>query len=53
MIKLKDLLTEVGKDGTVWIGNETYPAHTQTALHWMRRQYIPLTPKVVEKIVFI
>jgi len=51
MIKLKDLLTEIGKDGTVWIGNETYPAHTQTALHWMRRQYIPLTPKVVEKIV--
>ena len=49
MIKLKDLLME--KDGTVWIGNETYPAHTQTALHWMRRQYIPLTPKVVEKIV--
>ena len=49
MIKLKDLLTE--KDGTVWIGNETYPAHTQTALNWMRRQYIPLTPKVVEKIV--
>ena len=51
MIKLKDLLTEIGKDGTVWIGNETYPAHTQTALNWMRRQYIPLTPKVVEKIV--
>ena len=49
MIKLKDLLTE--KDGTVWIGNETYPAHTQTALHWMRQKYIPLSPKVVEKIV--
>ena len=49
MIKLKDLLLE--KDGTVWIGNETYPAHTQTALNWMRRQYIPLTPKVVEKVV--
>ena len=49
MIKLKDLLTE--KDGTVWIGNETYPAHTQTALNWMRQKYIPLTPKVVEKIV--
>ena len=49
MIKLKDLLLE--KDGTVWIGNETYPAHTQTALQWMRRQYIPLTPKVVESIV--
>ncbi len=39
------------KDGTVWIGNETYPAHTQTALNWMRRQYIPLTPKVIESIV--
>ena len=49
MIKLKDLLTE--KDGTVWIGNETYPAHTRTALHWMRQKYIPLSPKVVEKIV--
>ena len=49
MIKLKDLLLE--KDGTVWIGNETYPAHTQTALNWMRRQYIPLTPKVVERVV--
>ena len=49
MIKLKDLLME--KDGTVWIGNETYPAHTQTALNWMRRQYIPLTPKVIESIV--
>ena len=49
MIKLKNLLTEL--DGTVWIGNETYPAHTKTALQWMRQQYIPLTPKVVEKIV--
>ena len=49
MIKLKDLLLE--KDGTVWIDNQTYPAHTQTALDWMRRQYIPLTPKVVEKVV--
>ena len=49
MIKLKDLLME--KDGTVWIGNETYPAHTRTALHWMRQKYIPLSPKVVEKIV--
>ena len=49
MIKLKDLLTE--KDGTVWIGNETYPAHTRTALHWMRQKYIPLSPMVVEKIV--
>ena len=49
MIKLKDLLLE--KDGTVWIGNETYPAHTQTALHWIRRKHIPLTPKVVESIV--
>ena len=39
------------KDGTVWIGNETYPAHTQTASNWMRRQYIPLTPKVIESIV--
>ena len=29
MIKLKNLLTEL--DGTVWIGNETYPAHTKTA----------------------
>ena len=49
MIKLKDLLME--KDGTVWIGNETYPAHTQTALHWIRQKHIPLTPKVVESIV--
>ena len=49
MIKLRDLLME--KDGTVWIGNETYPAHTRTALHWMRQKYIPLSPKVVEKIV--
>ena len=49
MIKLKNLLME--KDGTVWIGNESYPAHTRTALHWMRQKYIPLSPKVVEKIV--
>ena len=49
MIKLKKLLTE--KDGTVWIGNETYPAHTKTALQWMRQKHIPLTPKVVESIV--
>ena len=39
------------KDGTVWIGNETYPAHTKTALQWMRQQYIPLTPKAVERVV--
>ena len=39
------------KDGTVWIGNETYPAHTNTALHWIRNKHIPLTPKVVEQIV--
>ena len=50
MIKLKDLLL-LEKDGTVWIGNETYPAHTQTALHWIRQKHIPLTPKVVESIV--
>jgi len=49
MIKLKNLLTEL--DGTVWIGNETYPAHTKTALQWMRQQYIPLTPKAVERVV--
>ena len=49
MIKLKSLLTEL--DGTVWIGNETYPAHTKTALQWMRQQYIPLTPKAVERVV--
>ena len=49
MIKLKSLLTEL--DGTVWIGNETYPAHTKTALQWMRQQYIPLTPKAVERAV--
>ena len=49
MIKLKDLLME--KDGTVWIGNDTYPAHTNTALHWIRNKHIPLTPKVVESIV--
>ena len=49
MIKLKNLLTEL--DGTVWIGNATYPAHTKTALQWMRQQYIPLTPKAVERAV--
>ena len=49
MIKLKNLLTEL--DGTVWIDNQTYPAHTKTALQWMRQQYIPLTPKAVERVV--
>ena len=49
MIKLKNLLTEL--DGTVWIDNQTYPAHTKTALQWMRQQYIPLTPKAVERAV--
>ena len=50
MIKLKDLLIEVGKDGTVWIGNETYQKILKP-FELMRRQYIPLTPKVVESIV--
>ena len=49
MIKLKSLLTEL--DGTVSIGNETYPAPTKTALQWMRQQYIPLTPKAGERVV--
>ena len=39
MIKLKDLLTELGKDGTVWIGNETYPFAQNLSL-LMRRQFI-------------
>ena len=55
MIKLKDLLTESTlapskQAGPTWIDNEWYPAHTKTVLNYVRRkEYIPLTPAVVEK----
>ena len=49
MIKLKDLLTEK-QTGPVWIDNKWYPAHTKSVLNWVRRkEYIPLTPAVVER----
>ena len=49
MIKLKDLLTEA-QVGPSWIDGEWYPAHTKSVLNWVRRkEYIPLTPSVVEK----
>ena len=49
MIKLKNLLTEK-QVGPSWIDNKWYPAHTKSVLHWVRRrEYIPLTPSVVEK----
>ena len=36
--------------GASWIDNKWYPAHTKAVLNWVRRkEYIPLTPAVVEK----
>ena len=55
MIKLKDLLMESTyapskQAGPSWIDNEWYPAHTKSVLNYVRRkEYIPLTPAVVEK----
>ena len=55
MIKLKDLLMESTyapskQAGPSWIDNKWYPAHTKAVLNWVRRkEYIPLTPAVVEK----
>jgi len=55
LIKLKDLLMESTyapskQAGPSWIDNKWYPAHTKSVLHWVRRrEYIPLTPSVVEK----
>ena len=55
MIKLKDLLMESTyapskQAGPSWIDNEWYPAHTKAVLNYVRRgEYIPLTPKTVEK----
>ena len=57
MIKLKDLLMESTyapseQAGPSWIDNEWYPAHTRAVLDWIRSaEYIPLTPKVVEKVL--
>lgn len=49
MIKLKNLLTEK-QVGPSWIDGEWYPAHTKSVLNYVRRkEYIPLTPAVVEK----
>ena len=55
MIKLKDLLMESTyapskQAGPSWIDGKWYPAHTKSVLNWVRRkEYIPLTPAVVEK----
>ena len=55
MIKLKNLLMESTyapskQAGPSWIDNKWYPAHTKAVLNWVRRkEYIPLTPAVVEK----
>ena len=55
MIKLKDLLMESTyapskQAGPTWIDNKWYPAHTKSVLNYVRRkEYIPLTPAVVEK----
>ena len=55
MIKLKDLLMESTyapskQAGPSWIDNKWYPAHTKSVLNYVRRkEYIPLTPAVVEK----
>jgi hypothetical protein len=55
LIKLKDLLMESTyapskQAGPSWIDNKWYPAHTKSVLNWVRRkEYIPLTPAVVEK----
>ena len=36
--------------GPSWIDGKWYPAHTKSVLNWVRRkEYIPLTPAVVEK----
>lgn len=57
MIKLKDLLIESTyapseQAGPSWIDNEWYPAHTRAVLDWIRSaEYIPLTPKAVEKVL--
>ena len=49
MIKLKDLLIEK-QVGPSWIDGTWYPAHTKSVLNWvLRKEYIPLTPAVVEK----
>ena len=49
MIKLKDLLIEK-QVGPSWIDGKWYPAHTKSVLNWvLRKEYIPLTPAVVEK----
>jgi hypothetical protein len=55
LIKLKDLLMESTyapskQAGPSWIDNKWYPAHTKSVLNYVRRkEYIPLTPAVVEK----
>ena len=55
MIKLKNLLMESTyapskQAGPSWIDGKWYPAHTKSVLNWVRRkEYIPLTPAVVEK----
>tara|TARA_B100000745_G_scaffold194949_1_gene128347 strand:- start:86 stop:991 length:906 start_codon:yes stop_codon:yes gene_type:complete len=50
LIKLKDLLLEL--DGTVWIDDQSYPAHTKSALDWIRMgDHIPLTPKIVQSVL--
>ena len=51
MIKLKDLLIEK-QVGPSWIDGTWYPAHTKSVLNWvLRKEYIPLTPAVVEKVL--
>jgi len=38
--------------GPSWIDNKWYPAHTKSVLNYVRRkEYIPLTPAVVEKVL--
>jgi len=55
LIKLKNLLMESTyapskQAGPSWIDNKWYPAHTKSVLNYVRRkEYIPLTPAVVEK----
>ena len=57
MIKLKDLLMEgtyapSDQAGATWIDYKWYPAHTKAVLNWVRStEYIPLTPKAVEKVL--
>jgi len=51
LIKLKDLLIEK-QVGPSWIDGTWYPAHTKSVLNWvLRKEYIPLTPSVVEKVL--